>query len=53
MKQSLTEARAAKRARIARIRAEFVADFGAYYADSASQSVVDAFRSGNFVTVKA
>ena len=48
-----TELRKAKAAKLAAMRAAYNASFGDYWAGSASQSVTDAYRSGNFVTVQA
>lgn len=41
------------RQRNARLRRQFAESFGSYYAESASQSVLNDFRSGNFVTIYA
>lgn len=52
---TLAQHAAAKKARIARIRAEFAADAGLteYYAQSAATEVVNAFRRGDYVEIKA
>ena len=50
---TLNEARQARRAKIAAMRQRFIADLGDYYAQSAAQSVINDFRSGNYVEVKA
>jgi len=50
---TLAEHRKARRAATAAMRARFVADLGDYYAQSAATEIVNAFRSGNYVEVKA
>lgn len=51
--KTLAQHRTAKKAKLAAIRAAFVADLGGYYAQSASTSILNDFRSGNFVEIKA
>lgn len=41
------------RQRNARLRQQFTESFGDYYAQSAGQSVLNDFLSGNFITVHA
>lgn len=49
---TLTEHKAATKAKRAAAKAAFIADLGPYYAQSASQSVVDCFKRGDFVEVR-
>lgn len=50
---TLAEHKAAIKAKRAAAKAAFIADLGPYYAQSAGQSVIDAFRRGDFVEVRA
>lgn len=50
---TLAQHKAQVKAKRAAAKAAFIAELGDYYAQSAGQSVVDAFKRGDFVEIHA